>query len=251
MARSPGNARRREVPSLYQVVVQALQKDIIQGIYPVGSQLPSEAQLVERFGVSRHTIREAIRVLREMRLVNSRQGFGTVVESLGRDQGYVHQVNQISDLFPVNVRSVYKVAGSPLAPLPDWAMVFPEIDSTSRWLYVSGERYYENTDAPFNEVDVFVAERFAGVGRAISADAGPLYEALEILYAEPIGEVNQMISGFVADDTFGSRIGLSEGQAGLVVRRAFRLASDNSIALISFNRFGIDDYSFSMTLHRV
>jgi GntR family transcriptional regulator len=251
MPRVSYKARRREVPSLYQVVVQSLQKDIIQGIYPVGSQLPSEAQLVERFGVSRHTIREAIRVLREMRVVNSRQGYGTVVESLGREQGYVHHVNEISDLFPANVRSIYTASASPLAELPVWARVLPEIEPASRWLYVAGVRYYAGADRPFNEVDVFVAERFAGVGRAIGPDAGPLYESVEMLYAEPIGEVNQMISGFVANDSFGSRIGLKEGEAGLEVRRTFRLASDRSIALISFNRFGIDDYSFSMTLHRV
>jgi hypothetical protein len=35
------------------------------------------------------------------------------------------------------------------------------------------------------------------------------------------------------------------------VRRIFRIASDNDIALISFNRYRPTDFTFSMTLRRM
>lgn len=238
-------------PPLYQVVVKTLQAEIVRGIYPIGSQLPSEAQLVERFGVSRHTVREAIRVLRDMRLVASRQGFGTVVEAPGLDRGYIHQVNAISDLFPLNVETRYQVSSGPLVHLPAWAQVAPDLDDKGSWLYITGLRSRSDEEPSFNEVDIFVSARFAGVGRVIGARSGPIYNAIEMLYAEPVGEVQQTIGGFIADDTIGSRIGLGKGEAGIEARRIFRLASDNSVAMISFNRYPIGQFSFSMTFHRM
>ena len=81
------SAPGRDSPSsrpLYRRVVQTLKQEIVSGVYPVDSQLPTEGVLQERFSVSRHTIREALRELREAGLVASRQGFGTTV--LGRDR---------------------------------------------------------------------------------------------------------------------------------------------------------------------
>jgi GntR family transcriptional regulator len=242
---------RQEDTPLYQFVVKTLQAEIVRGIHPVGSPLPSEAQLVERFGVSRHTVREAVRVMREMRLVSSRQGFGTVVESPGFEQGYIHQVNAISDLFPLNVTTRYSVPSVPLCHLPVWAQIVPELDARSLWLYVEGDRVRDKQNVPFNEVEIFVASRFAGVGRVIGPRSGPIYSTIEMLYAEPIGEVKQTIGGFISDGARGRRINLKKGDAGIEARRIFRLASDNSIAFVSFNRYRIDDFSFSMTLHRV
>src|SRR5215831_14348345 len=64
---------------LYLQVVQILKQEIVDGTYPVGTQLPTEDKLCERFSVSRYTVREALRRLREDNLVSSRQGAGTVV----------------------------------------------------------------------------------------------------------------------------------------------------------------------------
>ena len=49
---------------LYLQVVRALKDEIVSGVYPVGSQLPTEEELCERFSVSRYTVREALRRLR-------------------------------------------------------------------------------------------------------------------------------------------------------------------------------------------
>lgn len=55
-------------------VVAELRRQIVNGELFVGSNLPTEGQLVARFGVSRTPIREAIRVLEIEGLVDSRQG---------------------------------------------------------------------------------------------------------------------------------------------------------------------------------
>ncbi len=65
----------------YEQVAETLAQEIREVRYPEGSLLPTEAQLSARFNASRHTIRHALRSLRERGLVNSRQGRGTEVVS--------------------------------------------------------------------------------------------------------------------------------------------------------------------------
>jgi DNA-binding FadR family transcriptional regulator len=57
----------------------ALGGEIIAGLYPPGSRLPSESALLDRFKVSRPTLREAFRVLSAKGLIVSRQKVGTSV----------------------------------------------------------------------------------------------------------------------------------------------------------------------------
>src|SRR5262249_8163150 len=56
-----------------------LGNDIVAGVYPPGSLLPSESSLLERFEVSRPTLREAFRVLGAKGLIMSRRKVGTRV----------------------------------------------------------------------------------------------------------------------------------------------------------------------------
>ncbi|MFD0698286.1 FadR/GntR family transcriptional regulator [Paenibacillus sp. GCM10027628] len=60
-------------------VVEQLQKKISLGELPVGSQIPTEPELMAQFGVGRSTIREAVRVLAHAGLLEKRQGHGTFV----------------------------------------------------------------------------------------------------------------------------------------------------------------------------
>ena len=60
-------------------MTEALADQIVSGQLPAGSQLPSELVLCENFGVSRITMREAVKSLEEKGLVLARQGSGTTV----------------------------------------------------------------------------------------------------------------------------------------------------------------------------
>jgi DNA-binding FadR family transcriptional regulator len=52
---------------------------VVRGTFPVGQPLPSEAELAARFGVSRLTVREAIRLLASTRVIDVRQGRSSVI----------------------------------------------------------------------------------------------------------------------------------------------------------------------------
>lgn len=69
----------RRPARLAYAVVEALADRIVAGHFPPGSALPIEPDLCETFGVSRTTIREAVKALEAKGLVRARQGSGTTV----------------------------------------------------------------------------------------------------------------------------------------------------------------------------
>lgn len=64
---------------VYEQVIEQIQNNIMEGIFKKGDKLPSERELSEKMGVSRTSIREALRVLETMGVVESRQGEGNFI----------------------------------------------------------------------------------------------------------------------------------------------------------------------------
>ena len=60
----------------FEVTVERLASAIRLGVLSAGDQLPSERDLADSLGVSRVTLREAIKALREVGLVDTRRGRG-------------------------------------------------------------------------------------------------------------------------------------------------------------------------------
>jgi GntR family transcriptional repressor for pyruvate dehydrogenase complex len=89
-------------------VVEQIRQSISDGVFRHGAKLPAERELGAQFGVSRGVIREAIKILNGMGLVESRQGSGIYVlndpvpaisraltMSLRRESRMVHQLFEI------------------------------------------------------------------------------------------------------------------------------------------------------------
>lgn len=68
----------------YAQVKQYLKDELSQGRWPPGALMPSEAELVARFGVSRMTVNRALRELQSEGLVDRVQGVGTFAAQLNR-----------------------------------------------------------------------------------------------------------------------------------------------------------------------
>jgi GntR family galactonate operon transcriptional repressor len=60
-------------------IVGTLVDDIVGGIYPPGSTLPTESELGERFNVSRTVVRESVKLLQDKGLVEIVRGKGTLI----------------------------------------------------------------------------------------------------------------------------------------------------------------------------
>ena len=67
----------RKARKLPEQIADKLREMIIQEEMKTGSKLPAEAELMARFGVSRSTVREAVKILQTEHIVDIRQGQGT------------------------------------------------------------------------------------------------------------------------------------------------------------------------------
>ena len=75
-----GNLASTPMP-LYETIAHDLLAAIDAGTYPVGALVPTEEELASRYGVSRQTVRAAMRRLTEIGAVSRRKGSGTRVEA--------------------------------------------------------------------------------------------------------------------------------------------------------------------------
>lgn len=69
----------QEALPLYLQIASELRRNIQESVFKVGDRLPTEAELSERFGVNRHTLRRAMEVLRQEGIVGVERGRGTFV----------------------------------------------------------------------------------------------------------------------------------------------------------------------------
>lgn len=75
----PGREVPRRRKRLAQAVVSSIIDTVVAGRVRAGVALPTELVLAESFGVSRNTVREAVKLLEAKGLVEVRHGLGTVV----------------------------------------------------------------------------------------------------------------------------------------------------------------------------
>ena len=64
-------------PKTAELVARSLRRMVVDGDLKDGDYLPNEAELMTHFGVSRPTLREAVRLLKSERLVEVRRGSRT------------------------------------------------------------------------------------------------------------------------------------------------------------------------------
>lgn len=74
LEQAPGAIDVRRVRKAYEQVVDQLRELIVSGGLAPGERLPSETALAREFGVSRSTVREALRVLATQKLVQTTKG---------------------------------------------------------------------------------------------------------------------------------------------------------------------------------
>lgn len=94
----------RKPRTLALEVVEALVARIRDGKLQAGDKLPTEAAIMEEFGVSRTVVREAISKLQAGGMVQTRHGIGTFVIGLGDAGGFrisAEQLNTLNEVISV------------------------------------------------------------------------------------------------------------------------------------------------------
>jgi GntR family transcriptional repressor for pyruvate dehydrogenase complex len=107
--------------SVTQQAIDEIKGMIIRGELRPGDRLPKEADLASRLGLSRNSLREAVRALTLIRILETRQGDGTYVTSLEPEilletLGFVADFHQDRTLLDVlEVRRILEAAATALA----------------------------------------------------------------------------------------------------------------------------------------
>src|SRR5213596_2897627 len=79
---SPRGRRPARPPRVTEGAIDKIRERIVSGAWGPGDRLPKESELAAQLGLSRNSLREAVRALSMTRVLEVRQGDGTYVSSL-------------------------------------------------------------------------------------------------------------------------------------------------------------------------
>lgn len=233
----------------YVKIAADLRRAIAQGRYPVGAQLPTEHALCRQLGVSRFTVREAIRVLTGAGLVRRKARAGTVVAALPDDTRYRHSIGSVRDLIQyaqsTDFHYVY-IGRIALSKAQARAMA---ARAGEQWIYAVALRREVDGGKPFSVTRLYLNPALKGIERALRGAKGPVYAIIERDFGVRIERVEQMISGVVLDEQDAANLGVPAGTPGLAVRRSY---FDDAGRLVEFadNVHPASRFAYRMELRR-
>jgi DNA-binding FadR family transcriptional regulator len=103
--------------SLVDIALEQIRQRIDDGTWPLGQRLPPEPELAEIIGISRNTVREAVRVLTFSGVLEVRQGDGTYVRACADPLSTMQALARSSVEQALEARGMIEVEASRLAAL--------------------------------------------------------------------------------------------------------------------------------------
>ena len=231
---------------LYIKIKEALKKSILNGVYKAHERLPSEKTLMEEFGVSRITVRQALRDLTSEGLIFSSQGKGTFVSKLKAVQdvhhlegfgeamsakGYDTNARVISIRFTTPTREVTESLG---------LKAKSEVVEVRRIRYLNREPI--SVDTSYFPVEI--GEHL--FSKDLSGDIFPM---LENQLGTPLGSADIRLEARAADEEIAE---LLHVEAGSPIMWVQRLTMDQTDRPIDFEYLAIrgDSYQYHFKLER-
>jgi len=105
----------------WQAIAAQLRADILAGRVAPGERLPNETALAERFGVNRHTLRQAVQALVREGHLNVRQGCGTFVRELVLDYALQRRTRLSENLARMGETAGRELLSHAVLPAGEWA----------------------------------------------------------------------------------------------------------------------------------
>ncbi|MGB3123046.1 MAG: FadR/GntR family transcriptional regulator [Pseudomonas sp.] len=103
--------------SLVDQALEQLRLRISQGTWAIGERLPTEPELSAELGISRNTVREAMRVLAFSGLIEVRQGDGSYLRSMTDPMGAMRALSHCTIAQAQETRQILEVEAIGLAAL--------------------------------------------------------------------------------------------------------------------------------------
>ena len=227
-ARKRSPARRGRKPNeraadgpRYQQVANELIDDIGGGTYPVGGLLPTEMELCQQYQISRSTVREALRKLRDIGLISRRRRVGTKVVSRSPSASYRQPTNSISDLLQyADDTRVEILATKRIACEPALAEQL-ECRVGRSWLRVDSLRTIPDAPTPICMTTAYLDARLPNLERNLEGIDGPISAMLERTYGVRIARVEQSIQAIALNKRQAKLLKSEAGSPALLATRRY------------------------------
>ncbi len=203
---------------IYARILDALRQRIAAGVYRVGENLPTEAELVEEFDVSRHTVRAALQNLVAEGIVERSAGRGTFLKRGGAGGGE-WSIGGIEDIIDIGFTGPYAVKSVRLVTAARHPRVAGVLDVPpgGRMLNVRATR--STREGPFAYSSLYFPEDIGErLPRHLFAKR-PLVLLVEEYCGLPAFRSRQVASATVADRDVAQVLDVKVGEPLLVLER--------------------------------
>ncbi len=227
-----------EAPSTprYQAVAQALMRDLEKGKFKVGTLFPTEMEICERFGISRHTAREAIRRLTDAGLVTRRAGIGTTVKAQAVQARYSASVSDPGELIAFTHQTRVDLLAFDRTEIKgELAEILPDAVGQT-WPRFKLRRFVADSDEPIAYAEILVQPQFEAIREKIHQPGATVYGLIEELRGAPAAELMQEISCIALPRPIATLLGARAGTPALRVLRYY-LGEHDELLSVAINTY--------------
>lgn len=231
----------------YKSIYQTLSQDISAGRYPVMTLLPTEHELCEQFGASRHTIREAIRMLTVAGVVSRRPGVGTRVETARATTRFTQRISQFPDLLQYARNAALLVQDVRTVKLTKRLAETLGCEAGQPWLHINSIKTLDDPDTAAACTLIYADPAHSDVRVEVKSRIS-LLRLIEDHFGDRITEVNQEFSATPIGAAMARQLQVDAGTAGFVITR--RYYGDGGVLLLAtITTFPHEKMKYSMTLN--
>jgi DNA-binding GntR family transcriptional regulator len=242
-------ARRNGSSALprYRQVADELIERIARGVYPVGGLLPTEMELCDHYRISRSTVREALRRLRDAGLISRRRRIGSEVLTRTAPATFHRPAHPVGDLLQyaedtcVEILSKERVeANRALAELLDCRV-------GQAWIRIESMRSRPGNRSPICVTTAYVVPRQRGADRNVEALEGSSVAKLERMHGLRIARVEQSVEAVTLPRRQAKLLRAELGSAALrSTRRYYR--DDGRLIELSIATHPSDRFTYVTSL---
>jgi DNA-binding GntR family transcriptional regulator len=219
---------------------EILAAEIGSGMYPVGGKFPTEQDLQKRFGVGRHTVREALKTLSDQGLLGRRRKLGTHVLARRPFAHYAHTIRDVRGLFDF-AGDTYLDIRMEGSAVPSEALAGQAL-AGERWQRVAGVRHTAKSGEPLCWSEIFVPAKYPLDRAAIRQGRRAIYEYCMEVYGIRLDHVQQEVRATILPVRVAELLAAEPESSALLVTRRY-VDEAGSIFEISVNLYPSDRYS--------
>ncbi|EFH85391.1 GntR family transcriptional regulator [Ktedonobacter racemifer] len=202
---------------LYAQVEDILISRIASGVLPLGSQLPTEDDLIEEFEVSRTTIRKTIQSLIQQGLVEIRRGKGTFVAHPKITQELTELTGFVEDMQVLGRQATARVLSRQIVAANDVVarqLVLPEGTPV-----VQIHRIRLADAIPISFDETYLPQELGEKIMAENLTTEPIFSLLEQKYNTPLVEAKYQLEAIAADTVVAATLGVEVGSPIFLIER--------------------------------